>query len=112
MLAFLDVHVTHINSQFRFSVYRKATNTESYIHSFSFHSHQTKQNVISNLYSRALKICDSEFIDSEIKHITDTFLGLGYPKHFIQRALSISKKRFYAPSTNKNTEPQKRLVVP
>ena len=64
------------------------------------------------MYSRALKICDSEFIDSEINHITDTFLGLGYPKYFIQRALSISKKRFYAPSTNKNSDSQKKLVVP
>ena len=106
-LPFLDVCVSHINSQFRFNVFRKATNTESYIHNFSFHSEQVKKNVISNLFSRALKICDNEFIDSEIEHISNTFLGLGYPRHFIQRSLSTAKRRFYAPTTPRDTEGQK-----
>ena len=111
-LAFLDVCVTHTNGQFQFNVYRKNTNTESYIHNFSFHSKQIKQNVISNLFSRAFKICDNEFVDSEIEHISNTFLGLGYPKHFIQKSLSIAKKRFYAPTTAVDKERQKRLVLP
>ena len=59
-LPFLDVLVYHDKNSFHFnfSVYRKPTNAESYIHYFSYHSPQIKRNVVMNFVIRAYRICD------------------------------------------------------
>ena len=112
-LPFLDVLVHHTeNNDFKFSVYRKNTNTESYIHNFSYHSKQVKHNVISNLFSRAFKICDPEYIDLEIKHLYKTFLGLGYPKHIINFACSKARKKYFSPRLNSERDLGNMLVLP
>ena len=56
---------------------------ETHIHNFSFHSNTVKHNVISNSFSKTLRICDYEFIEAEIEHLFHTFLSHGYPKNFI-----------------------------
>ena len=86
-IPFLDVLVIHdsINLNFSFSVYRKPTNTEGYIHFFSRHSKTVKQNVVTNMFSRALRICDPLYIDEELLHIEKSFIKLGYPPHFIRK---------------------------
>ena len=93
-LSFLDVLVfrDHNNHNFKFSVYRKATNSESYIHFYSFHSQEIKSNVIMNFALRALRICEPQFIDSEMKHISAIFRSLRYPSHFIERVISRARK--------------------
>ena len=82
-LPFLDVLVHRVNDNFRFSVHRKNKNMETNIHNFSSHSNKVKHNVISDLFSRALGICDYGFIDAEIDHLFHTFLGLRYPKYLL-----------------------------
>ena len=59
-LSFLDVLVFHNPNTlgFEFTVYRKPTNAESYIHFFSYHSLQIKSNIIVNMARRAFRICD------------------------------------------------------
>ena len=98
-IPFLDVLVNHDMSDysFSFSVYRKQTNKEGYIHYFSNHSVSIKRNVLSNMFFRAFRICDPINIDPEIDHIRNSFSRLGYPHHFIEKSLSIAKKRFYNP---------------
>lgn len=59
-LPFLDVLVSHnpLTLRFEFTVYRKPTNAESYVHFYSYHSLNIKNNIILNMVGRALKICD------------------------------------------------------
>ena len=111
-LPFLDVLVKHnIDQTFSFTVYRKATNSESYIHFFSFHSQQVKSLVLCNMFTRALRICDPLNLDDEIKHIKKAFRALAYPENFINQCLSKSKKKYYSP-TPKPNEIVKYLALP
>ena len=56
-------------SKFEFTTYRKPTHTNSYIHFFSFHSHEIKMSVIVGLFLRALRICDPHKLDEKINFI-------------------------------------------
>ena len=84
----------------KLKVYRKHTHSDSYIHAFSNHSNKVKQGVISNMFLRAYKICDNEFIDNEITHIKRVFSKHGYSANFIDRAHSKAKKKYYSDNEN------------
>ena len=114
MLPFLDVMVVHdkINFNFNFKVYRKPTNTENYIHYFSYHATSTKVNVVTNLFFRALRLCDPPYLDSELQHISNSFIRLGYPEHFIQRCLSKAKKKWYHPTPPRNSISNNFISLP
>ena len=101
-LPFLDVLVMHdpITQKFKFTVYRKPTNKENYIHFYSFHSSEVKSNIIVNFIVRAYRICDPEFLDEEIDHIRCTFSKLCYPTFFIEKAISRAKKKIFCPTAN------------
>ena len=113
-LFFLDVLVFRDcnNNNFKFSVYRKATNSESYIHFYSFHSNGIKSNIIMNFALRALRICEPEYLDSELNHIFATFRGLRYPSHFIERAISRARKIFYGFTNDCRDKPKRYLSLP
>ena len=95
-LPFLDVNVHRSNDNvLSFSVYRKPSNSLSYIHYFSAHSDSIKKSVISSQFLRGLRICDPPFIDEEIRKIFEIFGNLGYPGNFIRKCLSSAKSNFY-----------------
>ena len=104
-LPFLDVLVMHnpTTHKFTFTVYRKPTNTENYIHFYSFHSPIVKSNIIVNFVIRAFKVCDPEFFDNEMEHIKHTFRKLCYPEFSIEKAISRARKKIYNPTVT-NTE--------
>ena len=85
-----------------------------YIHYFSYHNTQVKSNIIVNLVIRALRICDPCFLDKEINHIYSVFQKLGYPKYFIDKAVSRAKRNFYNPRDNaiKNSVSKNTIVLP
>ena len=104
-LPFLDVLVIH-NKDTRslsFKVYRKPTNSENYIHYYSHHSPNTKANIVTNMFSRALKICDPPYLDQEIDHILLTFKNLGYPQFFLRKCLSRANRQWYNPRPPRNS---------
>ena len=113
-LPFLDVHVIHdsTTSSFSFKVYRKTTNKENYIHFFSCHSHKVKVNVVTNMFSRAYRICDPLHLDDEIKHIKAAFLKLAYPTHFINRCLKNARSKWHNPQPKKEKEIVKNITLP
>ena len=51
-------------------------------------------------------------MDGEIQHLFNTFLGLGYPRFTIVKALSLAKKRYYCPKPKLEKDSQKPLVLP
>ena len=114
-LPFLDVMVRHnpLNQSFEFAVYRKPTNSESYIHFYSFHSEKIKSNVIVNFVIRAYRICDPQFLDTELLHIRKVFKKLCYPEHFIDKAFTRAKRQIYNPvSDRSNSNNQRFLSIP
>ena len=51
---------------FKFTIYRKPTNTSSYIHCYSSHALSIKLSTFSGMFLRALKICSDEYLLEEI----------------------------------------------
>ncbi|XP_069992330.1 uncharacterized protein [Penaeus vannamei] len=49
-----------------FSVYRKPTNKDDFIHYFSAHSKRTKEGVVIGFFLRAFRICIPEFLEEEM----------------------------------------------
>lgn len=113
-LPFLDVMVMHDkhDNSFKFRVYRKPIHTENYIHFYSFHSKSIKQNVVINMFLRALKVCDPLYLDQEKTHIFNTFKNLGYPHFFIAHCLRIANRRWYNPQPKHPYSTSNNLSLP
>ena len=113
VLPFLDVNVHRANFGFAFSVYRKPTHTDTYIHFYSHHSQQIKQSVVFNLFLRAHRICDPIHLDKELEYIKQAFQKLGYPQEFITKSLSNAKRTYYIGNNkNKDNNRPKCLKLP
>ena len=85
-IPFLDTLIMRCGSGVKFSVYRKPTNKEDYVHYLSGHSERVKSGIVIGFFLRAFRICSDDFLTEEIRHIFDTFEKLQYPKGFIIRA--------------------------
>ena len=96
-LPFLDTKIHRYNDTLKFSVYRKSTNKNDFVHFFSGHEERIKSGVVIGFFLRAFRICDAEFLDDEISYIENTFRELKYPYSFIIR----SKKKAQIISTRK-----------
>ena len=82
-LSFLDVVLHKVNGRLRFSVHRKTTNKDDFIHFFSAHSRRIKQSTVMGFYLRAYRICSPEFLDLELQNIMESFKKLEYPTGFV-----------------------------
>ena len=111
-IPFLDVLVQRTSLGFRFSVYRKPTNSNSYIHYYSFHDKRVKKSVILGLFLRAYRICSPETLDDEILNIQRIFTELRYPEWFIHEAHMAARKTFFTKHRDKREVPKKCLVLP
>ena len=110
-MPFLDLQVKFTTSEFKTRVHRKSTHSNSYIHYFSNHSSQVKQGVLVGLFLRALRYCEPEFLDDEIKFIFESFEKLGYPLHFLNKALCKSRRIFYSNEEKQCWNPNKDKIV-
>ena len=105
-LPFLDILVTHMNDLLTFTVYRKPTHCDMYIHYYSYHNDEIKLSVISTMFLRALRICSPQHLDNENSKIWSIFRKLKYPDWFIKKGYLKARKTFYVPSSNPtNTKP-------
>ena len=85
---FLDVLIHNNDHHLHFSVYRKPTDSDMYLHYFSFSSFNVKRGVAQGLFLRALRICKNDiFLNNEINYIFKTLSTLAYPKHVLNSAL-------------------------
>ena len=109
---FLDVLIRNQGGRCRFSVYRKSTSSLAYLHFFSFTSLSTKIAVVQGFLIRALRICDPDFIDSEIKFVFDSFAKRGYPKDILEKALFRARQVHFGSKKVKRASFDKSLVVP
>ena len=83
------------NSRFETTVYRKATNTDIYLHWSSFAPLSWKRGTLQTLFDRALTICSTkEYLSKEIDHLYRVFrTNNGYPKWFIDQVYKKSCRR-------------------
>ena len=87
-LPYLDVLVQRkMDGSLGHSVYRKKTHTDRYLNSKSHHHPQQKASVIKTLTHRAKIVCDTEHIQSEMRHLMWALKGNGYSVSFIKRAM-------------------------
>ena len=113
-LPFLDVTVHKNYGNPLFSVFRKPTNSCSYIHSFSLHSKNVKKSVISSMFLRAYRLCSPQYLDNEIDTIKTTFLNLRYDMTFIEHAHKKARKTYYSIDNLRdfNVKDKKIVCVP
>ena len=110
-LSFLDVTVHNNDGMPIFAVFRKPTNSCSYIHFYSSHSQQVKMSVITSMFIRAYRICSPMFLDDEIDTIRKVFSDLKYPRHFIDKAHQKARKKFYSPIDNNPFNIQNKRII-
>jgi hypothetical protein len=94
-ISFLDLKILKCSNSFKFDIYRKPTNTCSYIHFFSDHSVAVKTSVFSSMFLRGLRLVDPEFLDLEFNRIFEIGSKLCYPFEFLNDCLVKAKKSFY-----------------
>ena len=101
-MPFLDILIHRCVDCFKFEVFRKATNNNSYLHFYSNHNMGTKIGVFVGMYLRALRITSPEFLDAEFSKIREIGLKLCYPNEILDRSITKAKKCFYRiDNTNK-----------
>ena len=110
-LAFLDTMMHRTNHGVTFSVYRKPTNKDDFIHYFSGHSLRVKTGTVIGFYLRAYRTCSTEHLEGELEHITNAFKRLAYPESLLvklrEKALIISNR----PSQQKE-ERTRTIILP
>ena len=98
-LGFLDVMIQREDRVFKFDIFRKETNVNSFIHAYSAHTWDTKRAVFTQMYHRAFKICSPEYIDLELDRIMDIGLDLGYAPSFLKKSLCKVRENTVAQTT-------------
>jgi hypothetical protein len=91
-------------------VYRKPTQTNTYLNYNSFHPNAHKISVIDTLLSRAIKLCDNEHINQEIEYVTNVLVSNLYPRNVIIERLQTVKLRITNPKPKRMNE--KRIILP
>ena len=94
-IPFLDVLIDNCSTSFKFSVYRKPTHSESYLHYFSYCASSIKLSVAKSLFLRALRVCNDENLQMEFNHIKTSLKRLAYPERVLKNALNKAKKHHF-----------------
>ena len=90
---FLDVLLTRrSDGSFKRAIHRKATWNDQYLHFSSFIPMRMKRNLIHCLTGRAMKICTDDAINDELKFLRNLFTANGYPEHFVDKNMKLSRK--------------------
>ena len=92
-LPFLDVLIIRNADKLDFTIYRKSTQNNRYLHFNSNHPPQVKRAVVTFLIDRALNICSDSYINAEINFIRNILFGNGYPIPFVNKIINRRIKR-------------------
>jgi len=111
-ISFLDALITvKSNFSFGFSVWRKKTHTDRYLHFTSNHPMHQKISVIDSLVTRALRICDADQLNAELDHITTALKNNGYPIQSIHSRIEFHRSNQTTPNRT-GDEFTKRIILP
>ena len=90
-MPFLDSRIHRQEDQLHLSVYRKPTNSNSFIHYYAFDDVSVKKSVISSMFLRVYRICHASFLDNEIPKIITIYKELQYPQWILKGQLAVRK---------------------
>ena len=107
-MPFLDTRIHRSSAGFHFSIYRKPTHSNQYIHWFSWHSESVKRSSLFSLFLRAYRICDSPYLEPEINFIYNAFENSGFPRHIIDSVHRGVKSKFFKPRPTIIDEPSEQ----
>ena len=111
-LPFLDVLIHRNDRQFKFKIYRKPTNINSFIHNFSEHEEIIKQSSFRYMFLRALRIVSPEYLNEEISLIYSIGYKHSYSKIFLDRCYYLARKSYYNIEINDRNLTQNILCLP
>ena len=77
-----------------FSIHRKPTHTEKYLDFDSNHPIEHKNSVVSSLMYRAFNLCDPEFQQEEVNHVSNVLQNNGYSKGVIKKFEQKARRKF------------------
>ena len=101
-ISFLDVLIHRDGRDLSFSVYRKPTNNDSYIHSYSAHAMSVKRGMFIGMYRRAYSICSPEHLNSELDKIFNIGHSLKYAPEFLNDCNLAAQQTTTPAATNVN----------
>jgi len=87
-IPFLDVLIIRSENKLDFTVYRKPTHNNRYLHFKSNHPPQVERGVAISFVDRVLNICSEPYVKKELNFITDTLFGDGYPISLINTVIA------------------------
>ena len=87
MIPFLDIQCIRLENQLKTTVYRKPTSTFRLIDSQSAHPFSNKVGTLKCLITRAFRLCDPEYLEAELKTLTDIFQKNGYSESIINKSI-------------------------
>ena len=115
-LPFLDILINReTDGKFIFSIYRKPSHTDQYLHYDSYHPTIYKNSVAKALFDRT-KLCSDECKPWEIETIKKSLTMNNYPKNFIKkqqnRCLNSTSQLRAIPTDQLPTQPVKYRSAP
>ena len=108
-IAFLDLNIRRQGSNFEFSVYRKATHSERYIHPSSCCPGTVAKGVAKGMRLRALNLCSNDILlANELQHIASVLQSNGYNQKFINNCIL---RPIFGPAREKITVDFKKCII-
>ena len=96
-IPFLDTQINRSPAGFNFSIYRKPTHSNQYIHWFSWHPDHVKRSSLFSLFLRAYRVCDHPHLQPELDFIRKAFENSGFPRNVIESVHTGVKQKFFNP---------------
>ena len=111
-IPFLDVLIHRDNDILNYSIFRKPSAYNSYIHYFSGHTDSIKRSVFISMFLRALRIVSPCYFAEEINKIRNVAKDLKYPDNFIQICYEKARRIFYRTVVPDSFKLENILVLP
>ena len=99
-IPFFDTEIYRVDNEARFSVYRKPTNKDDFIHYLSRHGARMKSGMVIRFYVQALSICSDDFLEDEL--VWKAMYPLGLLQRLINKVVNILNKVQNEPKVKKN----------
>ena len=79
-IPFLDTILHKEEGKLAFSVYRKPTHKDDYVHYYSAHRKRIKETIAIGFFLRALRISSPHYLEEEMSYVISAFQRLKYPR--------------------------------
>ncbi|KFD58070.1 hypothetical protein M513_00833 [Trichuris suis] len=111
-LPFLDILLLRKQSKVVSQVFRKLTNTNTLIHFQLHHPEKVKIGLITGMVDRAHRLCNPQFLPTELGHIKRTFLYKGFPSKLVNSCITQRLRHLHGDTAAREPTQDIRITVP